>query len=397
MSIQLVSASMLAGNPPAAGSALESATGADGFSGLMGALLAGAEKGGAAATDLALLSGKPEASALNALLRAGLARLTQQPSVELARGEAPQDALAALSSLAGQIAPDVLPSSLPDELQPLPESEDLVGQSEEEAAISCLGALSTPVEASRGKTLLRLPPETRGQRADAETAGMNGARIALALTGGDAEVLSQKSANLATDLAAEAGDFAQILRENVLSGQPWRPLQAGVFANPTDAGGGGIRRDALTTPLASPAWAQEFGEKIVWMAKNDQHLARLSLYPAHLGPLSVTLNLDADKATAVFVAATQEARQAIEDALPRLREMLAAAGVSLGQTDVGAQERQTGMFDEQRAQHAALRESRNRLDKNATAAGDETILEARLSAETSGHLRRGAGMVDLFA
>ncbi|MDR2366118.1 MAG: flagellar hook-length control protein FliK [Zoogloeaceae bacterium] len=397
MSIQLVSAAaaVIASNLPAAGTVPEGVVGAGGFSGLMGTLLASAEKD-SAAIDLASLPGKADASASSALLQAGLARLSRQSFAELAQGKALQEAqdMPVLPSPTEVVAPDALPSFPSGDLLAQPEDEKPVAPDGEDAANPLLGVLSTPVETSQ-KMLSRLPLETRGQRVGTEAAGAGDIRSALALVGEKAEVLSQKSANLATNLAAETGDFADVLHENILSGAARHPLQTGVLANPTNAGGG-MRRDALTTPLASPAWRQEFGEKIVWMAKNDQQLARLSLYPAHLGPLSVTLNLDADKATAVFVAATQEARQAIEDALPRLREMLAAAGVSLGQTDVGAEERQAGMFDEEGAR-AAPRENRDQRNKNATAGEEGTILEAHLSAEASGSLRRGAGMVDLFA
>ncbi|MDR1349860.1 MAG: flagellar hook-length control protein FliK [Zoogloeaceae bacterium] len=398
MSIQLVSASASVGNP-LAGTALEGAAEAGGFSGLMGLLLTGAGKGDAAAVDLAaLLSGKDVADTPEAALQAVLARLMQQSTTNPAQVEAAQGALASVISddaqlLAEPIAPDdaALPPPLPNGLQTaLSDAEKRPAQSAEETAISLLGALSTPIEAPQ-EILLRLTPDMRGSQSAAELAGMTNGQIALALTGKDTEVLSQKSANL----AADAEDFVQTLRESLLHSQPRNPLPAGVFTSATNAGG--MRPDALTTPLSSSAWAQEFGEKIVWMARNDQHLARLSLYPAHLGPLSVTLNLDADKATAIFTAATQEARQAIEDALPRLREMLAAAGVALGQTDVGMEEKPTNTSNEQQAQHAALRESRRQQGRDAPEGDDETILETRLSAEASGRLRQGAGMVDLFA
>jgi flagellar hook-length control protein FliK len=390
MSIQLVSAFAVVGNP-LSGSAPEGVAEACGFSGLMGLLLADAEKGDGAVADLAaFLSGKDATAAPEDALRSALAQRLRQghewPTAKWAQAEG-EGALAGAS--VEQVAPDDM--ALPPDafLTALPEDakKSSVQNGEEGTTIPLLGALSTPIETPR-ETLLRLAPEMRGQRAATETAGMTDGQIALALAGKNAEVLSQKSANL----AANAEDFVQTLRESLAHGQNRNTLPTGVFTNPANAGG--MRQDTLATPLSSPAWAREFGEKIVWMARNDQHQARLSLYPAHLGPLSVTLSLEADKATAVFTAATQEARQAIEDALPRLREMFAAAGVSLGQTEVGAQERQT---DASHEQHATLREFRRQHGKEATEDGDGAILETHLSAEASDRLRQGAGMVDLFA
>jgi flagellar hook-length control protein FliK len=150
----------------------------------------------------------------------------------------------------------------------------------------------------------------------------------------------------------------------------------------TPAAGSGLQ-----TPLFNPEWAQEFGEKIVWMAKNDQQQAHLSLNPAHLGPLRITLNLEADKAFATFTASTPEARQAIEEALPRLREMLSGAGIFLGDAQVGAQSREEARFS-----HAQYGES------HPGNAGDTAILEdGPLSERAMMSARQKEGLVDLFA
>ena len=149
--------------------------------------------------------------------------------------------------------------------------------------------------------------------------------------------------------------------------------------------------DRLNTPLQDPRWAQDFGEKIVWMAKNGEQQARLQLNPAHLGPLQIHLNLDTDKvsATITAVAATPEARQAIEDALPRLKEMLAGAGISLGDTQVGTQSRQESTFASTNHDGALATPSRNGL--NGAILGNSTE-DIQVS-----HIRRGDGLVDLFA
>ena len=49
------------------------------------------------------------------------------------------------------------------------------------------------------------------------------------------------------------------------------------------------------------------------------------------------MNIDKGHATAAFVSANAEVRDALESALPRLREMFASAGIALGQTSVSAE------------------------------------------------------------
>ena len=94
--------------------------------------------------------------------------------------------------------------------------------------------------------------------------------------------------------------------------------------------------DKLTPQVGTPAWNQSVGQKVVWMIGNDQQSASLTLNPPDLGPLQVVLNVSSTQANASFYSAQPEVRQALEAALPRLREILADAGIQLGQANVSA-------------------------------------------------------------
>lgn len=96
----------------------------------------------------------------------------------------------------------------------------------------------------------------------------------------------------------------------------------------------------VATPVHAPNWSAEVGQRVVWMARNNVQEAQLSVNPPHLGPIEITLSLNDDNATARFFSPHAEVREILEQALPRLREMLAGAGVQLGQSDVGAQSQQ---------------------------------------------------------
>ena len=88
--------------------------------------------------------------------------------------------------------------------------------------------------------------------------------------------------------------------------------------------------------LGQHGWDQALGDKLVWMAGQSQQTAQLHLNPPELGPLQITLTLDHDQASAQFVSAHALVRDAIEAAMPRLREMLADNGITLGDTSVSA-------------------------------------------------------------
>jgi flagellar hook-length control protein FliK len=93
---------------------------------------------------------------------------------------------------------------------------------------------------------------------------------------------------------------------------------------------------ALAPYVGSSAWGHALGERIVWMAGQNQQTATLTLNPPDLGPLQVVVSVQNDQASASFHAHQPEVRQALEAALPRLRDMMSEAGIQLGQAMVSA-------------------------------------------------------------
>ena len=140
--------------------------------------------------------------------------------------------------------------------------------------------------------------------------------------------------------------------------------------------------------LNTPAWSQQFSEKIVWMANNVIQSAQININPPQLGPLQITLNLSGDQATAIFASPHPEVRQAIESSMPQLKEMLASAGISLGDTNVGAnlaQQNQNSPFLPPNRTQSTLENAILPANDNAPGAGVTTPLH------------QGRGLVDLFA
>jgi len=86
---------------------------------------------------------------------------------------------------------------------------------------------------------------------------------------------------------------------------------------------------ALTKPLSHPDWSKDLGEQIVWMNTKGLSAAEIRLNPAHLGPLSVRIDVNQDQATVMFTAQNAGVKEAIEASIPKLREMLAAQQLNL--------------------------------------------------------------------
>ncbi|MCC7410879.1 MAG: flagellar hook-length control protein FliK [Gammaproteobacteria bacterium] len=96
-----------------------------------------------------------------------------------------------------------------------------------------------------------------------------------------------------------------------------------------------VRLD-IAPPLQHPQWADAVGERVVWQAGNHVQLAHLNLNPPELGPLEVRVELSKDQAQVHFIVHHGSVRDAVEDALPRLRELFASSGLELSGASVSA-------------------------------------------------------------
>lgn len=92
---------------------------------------------------------------------------------------------------------------------------------------------------------------------------------------------------------------------------------------------------AIQTPVSRPEWGHELGQRVLWMTagQGSQH-AELKLNPPQLGPLEVRVVVRNDEVSVFFNANHAVTREALEQALPRLREMLGANGIPLAEANV---------------------------------------------------------------
>jgi flagellar hook-length control protein FliK len=89
----------------------------------------------------------------------------------------------------------------------------------------------------------------------------------------------------------------------------------------------------LKSPVGSAAWNEELGSKLTWMTQNGLETGSLRVSPEHLGPVEVKISVQNGDASVWFGATHPDTRAALEQALPRLREMFASQGMTL--TDSG--------------------------------------------------------------
>ena len=139
-------------------------------------------------------------------------------------------------------------------------------------------------------------------------------------------------------------------------------------------------------PVGQSKWGGEFAQKVVWLSSQQNQVAEIRLNPAHLGPVEVMLSITQDQATAQFSSPHLAVREAIEQALPRLREMMAENGITLGNVMVGSDSFQQD--NRQQQAHHSARDTNNMAGTRPETAGqiDTAVMPSR-------HL----GMVNTYA
>lgn len=146
----------------------------------------------------------------------------------------------------------------------------------------------------------------------------------------------------------------------------------------------------VAAPVGSHQWGRELGDKVVWMTHRMESRAEMVLNPPQMGRIEVSLSVTGDQANAVFSSTNPVVREALEAAMPRLREVLADAGIQLGQAQVGA---------ENARQFAQQEKNGDNFGAGRDAAFTGTTAPQAMAggSDTPISLKAGRGLVDVFA
>lgn len=235
----------------------------------------------------------------------------------------------------------------------------------------------------------------------------------------DPKALAQANRDLTQTLAANPLDEAEFTEaldaalSEPLQGLPRTTAQAAHVANPVanveaaNASAGAAAMQAaqasktgdtdpsvpvspvnlrLVAPLGGAEWRAELGDRIAWMVGRGAQSAELVLNPPALGTIEVKLNMNlaGNEAGAQFFAANANVREALEASFPRLRELLASAGINLGDTSLSSQSFADARQEGQTGQGSG--------SASSSADGGTTQLAERLQLGSA----RLSGLVDLF-
>lgn len=90
------------------------------------------------------------------------------------------------------------------------------------------------------------------------------------------------------------------------------------------------------TPVAlkQSGWDQALTNSVKWMVNENLQEANIRVKPAELGPIQVKVSMQDEQLRLSFTATHAATREALESAMPRLREVMSASGMDLGNVDV---------------------------------------------------------------
>ncbi len=204
-----------------------------------------------------------------------------------------------------------------------------------------------------------------------------------------------KAGEQAGKLQADAGQFAAKLHDSAAAlketaaPETFTNLVAQTNALQNAQAAGAVPTDRLSARVGTPAWDNQVGQKVIWMVGGEEQSATLELNPPDLGPVQVVLNVSNDMASVTFSSQQLEVRQALENSLPRLREMMSESGIALGNASVNSGNEGNG----QQNQPGSGRSGSG--GGNGVGGGDSAVAEVTPRQRTS--ILGGAGAVDTFA
>ncbi|WP_175752777.1 flagellar hook-length control protein FliK [Burkholderia ambifaria] len=215
------------------------------------------------------------------------------------------------------------------------------------------------------------PTQATAQALQASAAGQSAAH-ALAAT----EEAASPAANASVAAAATAAAAAQ----------------ANLQASPAASSVAAANAHVLAPHVGTADWTDALSQKVVFLSNAHQQSAELTLNPPDLGPLQVVLRVADNHAHALFVSQHAQVRDAVEAALPKLREAMEAGGLGLGSATVS----DGGFASQQQNPQQSFAGGRPSPRARAGSSAADAPVDAAQSAAAGASVSR-AGLVDTFA
>ncbi len=219
-----------------------------------------------------------------------------------------------------------------------------------QTAIGDIAALTTGDEVAAQIAAATTAPASRengGQKADRNTlVSLNPGLAESARAAADPALAGKIDtgvlAKVIPDATAVEADFDSLVKHfEAPASSPVTPATAGVgesspisHASRTYASAMNSHA-AVNVPVGGDGWGDAVADKVMWFSANKVSSAEIHLNPPDLGPLQVRVSTQQDQASVVFTSQHAAVRDALDQALPRLRDMMGNQGMQLLDVSVG--------------------------------------------------------------
>ncbi len=154
--------------------------------------------------------------------------------------------------------------------------------------------------------------------------------------------------------AGSGGDKAALLTPAQLAQSPALTTQHSTAASQTAA----LKTAEAQLPtlyLQEPQAAAQLKDRVMYQVQQKIQTAEIRLAPEELGSVQIKVNLQQDQLSVQFVVQQAQAKEALEQQMPRLKELLQQQGVELTDSQVSQQQQQ------QQQQSQGEPQTKNRL------------------------------------
>ncbi len=192
--------------------------------------------------------------------------------------------------------------------------------------------------------------------------------------------------------AAQSAQVASLIQATAISVSPHSD-SASIITNPAVNNLSNINLPtvspaAITEAFGRTAWSQGMGKQVLSMVNQNIGSAEIRLNPAHLGPIEILIDMREDQVNVSLSSKHAIVREAMEQALPKLREMLDENGFNLADADISKHS-----FAEQREQNS---EDKKNASNIIDSSNNGHLISSETSESLTQHVSSPSGTVDYF-
>ena len=123
-------------------------------------------------------------------------------------------------------------------------------------------------------------------------------------------------------------------------------------------------------------------ERVSALLSINNKEAEIRLDPPEMGSMQIRIRSDAEQAQINFVVQNQQAKEALEQSMPKLREMLAQQGIELGESSIEQGNSQNGSGADEQSQSGQHANNQQKNESESTLAEQNTRMSGQQSTSS---------------